>query len=285
MPRPPRTPPRKTSVRGDETKKKLPAPRQESAPPHSRFNAIKSGIVWSSLFVACLLYGLFRLCQTPQDWPTFPLPEVGPWALEQKLYASLSSDRASTLEVHADDVNRHLARHLLAHPAIGARSPALEAIHLSGSPASPSIAARFRWKFLPLHLRAAARRIPKDRRSPLDSGYTIESISLGSLKVPNALKDATLKWFNPLIATLKRERYLLKRSSEIIQKTELLVFSVAANPVSSPQSTPSQPPKAGTALPPSTSTPKASSQPPQNRQPHKAVPPTEKPLPKAERVP
>jgi hypothetical protein len=241
----------------------------------------------AALLIA-LGYVLFRFCQTPQDWPTFPLAEVGPWPLEQKLYSSLSTDRASNLEVSLIDINRHLARHLLAHPAIGARSPSLEAIQVSGNAIQPEIAARFRWKFLPLHLRATAARSPKEQRTHQDTGFSITQISIGSLRMPDAARDPLLKWFNPLMATLKREKYLLKRSSEIVSKPDSVVFHVDANPVGTPETSP----------PPKTPPQKASEKPSQSAQKTnppsaaatnpgvpKALPAAPKSPPKAERVP
>jgi hypothetical protein len=278
MPRIPRTPPRKPKVRGDSTPKKgLP----EADPNPGRIATWRHQFRTFALCCAALLislgYLLFRFCQTPPDWPTFPLAEVGPWPLEQKLYSSLSTDRASNLEVPLIDINRHLARHLLAHPAIGARSPSLEAIQISGNATQPKIAARFRWNILPLHLRATAARSPKEQRTHQDTGFSITQISIGSLRMPDAARDSLLKWFNPLMATLKREKYLLKRSSEIVSKPDSVVFHVDANPVGVPETSP--PSKL---LPPKRSPPSAAAT---NPSVPKALPAVPKSPPKAERVP
>ena len=271
MPRLPRTPPRKEKLRGDATPKKGP-PAADPAP------SLK-GHGWSQLRIFALIaialcavagYLTYRLCQTPHNWPLFPLAEVGQWPLEQKLYNSLSTDRASTLEVSVNDINRHLARHLLAHPAIGAKSPSLEAVHVSGHANQPEIAARFRWKLFPLHLRATASRTPKENRGSQDTGYSITEISIGTLRIPEAVRTPVLSWFNPLMATLKREKYLLKRSVDIVTKPESVLFNVRANPVSSNQTSS-----------PTPATPKPSS----SSNVPKALPTVPKPPTKAERVP
>jgi hypothetical protein len=300
MPRLPRTPPRKEKLRGDATPKKGPA-AADPAPIHKSHGWSQLRIFALSAIALCAAAGYltYRLCQTPQNWPLFPLAEVGQWPLEQKLYNSLSTDRASTLEVSVIDINRHLARHLLAHPAIGAKSPSLEAVHVSGHANQPEIAARFRWKLFPLHLRATASRTPKENRNGQDTGYSITEIFIGTLRMPDSLRDPITRWFNPLMATLKREKYLLKRSVDIVTKPETVLFNVSANPVSSNQTAapaaPAPSPKPGSSKAPekpSTVAPitppaKAPPQPTPSPNPNvpKALPTVPKPPPKAERVP
>jgi hypothetical protein len=291
MARPPRTPPRKEKVRGDAAPKKGlqaedPTPT-ENAPRYRPFRAIG----WCLLaLLSASGYLLFRLCQTPRDWPVFPLAEVGPWPLEQKLYNALSTDRSSTLEVPTDDINRHLARHLLAHHAIGTRSPSLEAVHVSGTPRQPVICGRFRWNLLPFHLRATASRINAEQRNDQNTGYSITEISVGTLPMPTAIRSSLLKWFNPLMATLKREKYLLKRSTEISTKPNAVVFHVSANPGTTHQPTPQtsaktspQKPAAKSQTAPS-ATPSKTASPP-NAPSSSAAPKALPPVPKAERVP
>lgn len=300
MPRLPRTPPRKEKLRGDATPKKgPPAADPAPTPKSSGWGQLRIFALSGIALCATTGYLAYRLCQTPQRWPIFPLAEVGQWPLEQKLYNSLSTDRASTLEVPVTDINRHLARHLLAHPAIGAKSPSLEAVHVSGHANQPEIAARFRWNLLPLHLRATASRTPKENRSGQDTGYSITEISIGTLRMPESVRDPILKWFNPLMATLKREKYLLKRSVDIVTKPESVLFNVSANPVSSnpaaatapasPKPAPSKAPEKPSTVAPTTNSTKTPTQPTPtptaNPNVPKALPTVPKPPPKAERVP
>ncbi|MEY5016382.1 MAG: hypothetical protein RIS92_2740 [Verrucomicrobiota bacterium] len=283
MPRLPRTPPRKEKLRGDATPKKGPS-AADPPPSHKSHGWNQLRIFALSAIALCATAGYltYRLCQTPQNWPLFPLAEVGQWPLEQKLYNSLSTDRASTLEVSVIDINRHLARHLLAHPAIGAKSPSLEAVHVSGHANQPEIAARFRWKLFPLHLRATASRTPKENRDSQDTSYSITEISIGTLRIPEAVRTPVLNWFNPLMATLKREKYLLKRSVNIVTKPEAVLFNVRANPVSSNQTSSPKTPEKPSAAAPFTNPAKAPSP---NPNVPKALPTVPKPPPKAERVP
>lgn len=277
MPRLPKLSQHKKPVGGDSASKKglpLAAP---TAPRKTAWQkSLRTFALCSLLLMAITGYFLFRLCQTPDKWPLFPLAEVGLWPLEQKLYNSLSTDRASTLEVSIIDINRHLARHLLAHSAIGSRSPALEAIHLSGTATNPEIAARFRWNLFPLHLRATAARTSKENRSDQDGGYSVTQISIGTLRMPERLHTQLLKWFNPLMATLKREKYLLKRSHEISTKQDSVVFHVSANSLH-PTQTPPPPPS-----PAKTPSQKSLEKPSQAAP---TVPKAIPAVPKAERVP